>query len=217
MVDVAVPVSARIVVMTRDPVPGRVKTRMMPALGAQGAARLHAALVAQTLVTCHASGLPVEVALDGELDGPFAQGMRAGGATLTSQGPGDLGARMHRALRGPGRAICVGTDCPGLAVDDLHVAARGTEIVLGPALDGGYWLVALDGSDEPALVALMSGMTWSTGQVLAQTLERARALGRAVRLLAPRRDLDTPEDLAALAAGPACPPALRALLAPRGR
>lgn len=204
-------------VLSKDPVPGRVKTRLVPALGADGAARLHRALVERCLHTCLGSGLPVTLVLDGDLGGDLAGWARSRGVAVQRQAEGDLGQRLRQALRGPGRLVCVGTDCPDLEARDLLQAARPGPVVLGPALDGGYWLVAIDGAAPPADPpghALFADIEWSTPQVLAQTLERARAAGLEVRLLAHRRDLDTPADLVEYASDPGCPPTLRPLLGP---
>ncbi|MCK6503850.1 TIGR04282 family arsenosugar biosynthesis glycosyltransferase [Myxococcota bacterium] len=206
---------ARVVVLTRDPTPGRVKTRLVPALGAGGAARLHEALALHTVGVALASGLPVVVALDGARAGPFAEALRRAGAVVVPQGAGDLGARMAAATSGPGRHVLVGSDCPGLQADDLVQAAATPGLCLGPAVDGGYWLVALDGAPagrpNPAH-AIFERIPWSTDRVLRVTLERARAAGLEVRTLTTRADLDLPQDLAALAADPTCPPALLPLL-----
>jgi len=206
--------AARVVVMTKDPVPGRVKTRTIPLLGADGAAALHRLLVEQTLQTCIASGLPVVVALDGDVDALAAR-LAGRGIPVVAQGSGDLGARLRHVLRGPGRHVCVGTDCPALRPDHLRQAAAGSGITLGPALDGGYWLVAIDGgpADLPvAAHAIFHDIAWSTDGVLAQTLRRAADAGLPVHQLPMLRDLDTPADLTEYASDPSCPAALRAFL-----
>lgn len=207
--------AARVVILTRDPTPGRVKTRLVPALGAEGAAALHRALALHTTAVARQSGLPVVVALDGDLAGPFAGALREGGAAVDAQAEGDLGARMAAATTGPGRHVLVGTDCPGLLAEDLVQAASGAGLCLGPALDGGYWLVALDGAPpgQPTPAhAIFQQVPWSTDRVLRVTLERARAADLRVRLLPPRADLDLPDDLDRLARDPSCPPALRPYL-----
>lgn len=207
--------SARVVILTKDPVPGRVKTRTVPVLGPDGAAALHRLLVAHTLAVALDSRLPVVVALDGDPAGAFAASLRSAGASVQPQGDGDLGDRLVAASTGPGRHICIGTDCPTLSPADLRDAAHRADVTVGPAEDGGYWLIALDGRppgvDNPAHT-LFRDVPWSTARVLETTLRRAEATGIPVNRLATRYDVDTPEDLLRLAADPACPPGLRLLL-----
>ncbi len=202
-------IAARVVVLTRTPEPGRVKTRLIPALGAEGAARLHEALAMETVTRALASGLPVDVALDGAPEHPFARALHALGATILPQGGGDLGARLARALEGPQRRIALGTDCVGFDPAWLAAAARDpADLLLGPAEDGGYWTIGV----RPPLPALFDDMPWSTPQVLAATLARAERLGLAVTQLPTCYDIDTPADLTRLRDDPACPPSLLSLL-----
>ncbi len=120
---------------------------------------------------------------------------------IVGQGGGSLGLLMQRQLmrarrEGAGRVVLIGSDLPALESADLVEAFRALEqapLVLGPAADGGYWLIGLAGR-WPALFA---GITWGTNQVLGQTLAVAEAAGLPVSLLAQRGDLDRPGDLAA--------------------
>jgi glycosyltransferase A (GT-A) superfamily protein (DUF2064 family) len=120
----------------------------------------------------------------------------------------DLGERLYRALAGAAReagatgaVMALGSDHPTLPLELVHRAFErveaGADVVLGPAEDGGYYLIALG----PQAVAprLFEGIAWSTGRVLPQTLERCAELGLAVELLPEACDVDTPEDLRRLA------------------
>ena len=115
--------------------------------------------------------------------------------TLSPQGSGDLGERLTRAFadlfaNGAKRVVIIGSDCPWLSADDIGQACHDLEthdLVLGPAKDGGYWLVGLR---EPK-PELFSGISWSTETVLEQTLEHARVRGLRFRLLRELRDVDT--------------------------
>lgn len=207
---------ATIVVLTKDPVPGRVKTRLIPALGADGAARLHRAMVQETVCRARATGLPVRISLRGALDGPFAAELRALGCAVEPQADGDLGDRLVHALRGPGRRIALGTDCPTLQPGWLLDAARApTPAAFGPSEDGGYWTVSVEGTGGPADTArLFRGVPWSSPETLARSLERAAACGIGVSRLPTCYDIDEPPMLARLAADPRCPPAIRPLLSP---
>lgn len=201
--------SARVVVLTKPPVPGRVKTRLIPALGAEGAARLHAAMVDETLRRARASGLPVHVSLAGGLDGEFATRLRAAGFPVEPQAEGDLGARLAHALRGPGRRIALGTDCVVFSPSWLLDAARvPTPVAFGPSEDGGYWSVSVDGAS-----AIFHDVPWSSPETLAVSRLRAREADLAVSALPSCYDIDEPPMLARLAGDPRCPPTLRPLLA----
>ena len=197
-----------VIVLTKAPVPGRVKTRLMPLLGADGAARLHEELVKATLDLVLQSGLPVGISLAGDLAGGFAASLRSRGIPLEAQASGDLGDRLRHALRGPGRRIALGTDCPIFDPAWLREAAElEAPVAFGPSEDGGYWTVAVD----PPQDTVFTGIPWSTEQTLAVSLERARAAGIAPALLPVCFDVDEPEDLHRLLGDPRCPGELRHL------
>ena len=105
------PMNARIVVLTKEPIAGSVKTRLIPTIGAQAALQLHVAMVWETIARAKRSGLPVHVAMAGDMTSTFAEDLRREVTTLEPQVDGDLGQRMAHALRGTGRAIALGTDC----------------------------------------------------------------------------------------------------------
>lgn len=202
---------------------GRVKTRLIGDLTPGEAAELSAAFLGDVLERLGGGEFDLRVAWaleDGE-EAPFAEppGERQQGS--------DLGERLFAALSAAGRryplVAAVGSDHPTLPLAHVERAfellAGGGDLVLGPADDGGYYLVAARASAlGPALFA---GVPWSTERVLAETLARSRSLGLAVELLPAARDVDTPADLAALAAALAAGedgcPRTRALLASWGR
>lgn len=182
----------RVVLFTRHPTPGQAKTRLIPALGADGAAALHRRLTERALATMRASGLPMEVRTTGA---PLAdcRAWFGDGPDLADQGEGDLGARLLRAATPP--VLLIGADIPGLAVSHLHDAAaalRTCPAVIGPAEDGGYYLLGL----RDPMPFLFDAMPWGTDQVLALTLRRLADRGITPALLEPLADLDRPEDLA---------------------
>ncbi len=189
-------------VVAKAPVPGRVKTRLIPALGAIGAAHLHEALTRRTLATI-AEFHPARFQLHCHpgIAHPFFRDMQARHPlTLMPQRGSNLGARMHHALRLGVRlgfhAILVGTDCPEIDRAYLEQAARALEtprrLVLGPATDGGYVLI---GCNFAPPRALFTGVPWGTARVLRETLGRCRRLGIEPVLLTPLADIDRPEDL----------------------
>ncbi|MGH8698245.1 MAG: TIGR04282 family arsenosugar biosynthesis glycosyltransferase [Burkholderiales bacterium] len=195
-----------IIVFAKAPRPGAVKTRLIPALGAAGAARLHERLVERTLATAAAAGVgPLELCGDPPSDPFLAARAAAHGATLTPQGAGDLGARMHRAferaLTSAPAALAVGCDCPALATQHLREAsaalAAGHDAVLGPAEDGGYVLIGL----ARGHASLFERIGWGGPDVLEDTRTRLGALGWRWRELGTLWDIDRPEDLERLRSG----------------
>jgi len=194
-----------ILVFARAPVAGRTKTRLVPALGADGAAQLHRALVRHALEAA-AAAAPGRVELWGTGDdagGDLAALAEATGAALRWQPAGDLGTRMKAALADAiarqGAALVIGSDCPWLEVDVLREADAALarhDAVLGPADDGGYVLFGMRRVED----VLFDDMPWGTERVLAETRERLRSLGWNWFELASRSDVDRPEDLARLRA-----------------
>ena len=190
---------AAIVVFTRYPEAGKVKTRLIPALGPAGAADLHRRMALHTLQVADRAGATVEVRHTGSDLESIRQCFGAKRA-YAMQGEGDLGARMSRALTdqfrlGTDRAIIIGTDCPALTPALLRLALsclHRRDLVLGPAADGGYYLIGLR-TPRPEL---FTGIEWGTERVLAQTLQAARRLNLSVHLLPRLGDVDTPDDLA---------------------
>lgn len=184
--------SPRVVVFTRYPAPGAAKTRLIPALGADGAAALHRRLTERTLVAVRASGLPFEVRVTGAR--PEAIGAWLGDAPAVDQGASDLGDRLRRAGP-PYPTLFIGADAPDLAPDHLCAAAlalAGAEVVIGPAEDGGYWLLGLARARD----TLFADMPWGTERVYSETLARLATAGVVPAILPTLADLDRPEDLA---------------------
>lgn len=183
----------RLVLFTRFPEPGRAKTRLIPALGAVGAARLHRRLTERTLETMRASALSIEIRTTGAAPAAFRAWLGAA-AAIVDQGEGDLGMRLARAAEAP-PLILLGADAPGLTVAHLEAASTALDrgrFAIGPAEDGGYWLLGLP-RRAPFLFA---DMPWSTDRLLACTIEALGRRGIAPVLLPRLDDLDRPEDLA---------------------
>jgi rSAM/selenodomain-associated transferase 1 len=190
-----------LIVFAKAPVAGQAKTRLIPALGADGAAVLAARLLRHAVAQGAAAGFEtVELCAAPDTRHPaLTDAAQEHGAALTLQGDGDLGARMQRALSRRlathARVLLIGTDAPALDADVLRQAAAALtahDAVFVPALDGGYALVGLARS---APARLFEGVAWSTAQVMATTLERLAELGLRTALLAPLPDIDEPADL----------------------
>lgn len=199
-------IDCRILVFAKAPTPGRVKTRLVPALGEAAAAALQRRLIERTLATAVAAGLG-EVELwcaPATNDDFFSACAKQHGIELRAQGEGDLGARMARALdcalaeRSP--TLLIGSDCPALTPQYLREAAlalgEGNDAVIGPAEDGGYVLIGL--ARSPA-APLFEDIAWGSATVLRETRARLARLGWRWRELATLWDLDRPEDLLRLA------------------
>lgn len=189
--------SRRLLLFTKPAREGRVKTRLIGDLTAAEAAALHAAFLEDLIGRLREGDFELQLAwaLDAEDELP------AGG--IRQQGH-DLGERLYLALSQAARdgssVIALGSDHPTLSLALIHEAferlEKGAEVVLGPAEDGGYYLIALrPDAVEPGL---FRNIPWSTDRVLPETLERCRGL--AVELLPSESDVDTPEDLRRLAA-----------------
>lgn len=180
-----------LVIFARWPAPGLAKTRLIPRFGAAGAAAIYRRLLELTLVAANDSGLKMEMRVTGAPAHQFAETFAFHGRVV-GQGEGDLGDRLSRVA---GPAIVIGSDCPALDGAALRRAAEildTHEIVLGPASDGGYYLIGFRETPHD----LFAGMPWSTGQVLQTTVSRLRARRIEPALLAELADVDDPDDLA---------------------
>jgi hypothetical protein len=184
----------RIVVFAKEPVAGRVKTRLIPALGAEGAARLARHLLERTLDQALATGMPVE--LCGEPDAAGWHPPRAG-LELTAQEQGDLGTRLAAAAARNlecDSVLLIGADCPELDRYRLGAAADALlnhDSILHPAADGGYVLLGLRMFNP----LLFEEIPWSTAAVTDATVDRIRRLGCTLHMGETLRDVDEPEDL----------------------
>ena len=182
----------RVVLFTRYPEPGRAKTRLIPALGAERAAQLHRTLTERTLQAVRSSGLELELRTTGAPTAAFEEWL--GPASIIDQGQGDLGERLARAGP-PYPTIFIGSDAPDLTPALLQRAAGAMDqalAVIGPAEDGGYWLLGL----ARAVDGVFEGLDWGTSLVFGQTMNRLAAAEIDPVLLPELADCDRPEDLA---------------------
>ncbi len=192
--------ASRLLVFTRVPRAGQVKTRLIPQLGAQGAADFHARLIHHCLQTVTRAGLcPVELWCAPSCDDPFFQACRERyGLELHDQAQGGLGERMHEALAAAlaraESALLIGTDIPSLEAADLDAAfqalQQGKDAVVGPARDGGYYLIGLKYADW----RLFDRIPWGTATVFQETVSRLQQFAMDWRRLREHGDVDTPDD-----------------------
>lgn len=197
----------RLILFTRYPEPGKAKTRLIPALGLEGAARLQRQMTERTLTISRHLEQSRDVSIEVRYEGGNRDQMRQWlgvGLSFQHQGDGDLGVRMARAFRkafqaGMRRVMIIGTDCPGLTAELLQQAfdaLEKTDLVLGPATDGGYYLVGL----RRELPELFEEIPWGTDEVLELTMRKASQIGLRPAFLESLDDIDRPEDLQLLEA-----------------
>lgn len=195
-------VSEAIIVFARAPIPGETKTRLIPALGPEGAARLHTQMIDRALQEVEGAGVACELWCAPSIDHPFFDARRGNAIALMTQTGNDLGARMHNAIVGAlaryERTVLMGTDCPFIsrsvlrhALDRLH---HPDDVVAGAASDGGYVFIGM----RKPLPALFEHVDWGTDRVMEQTRRHAEASGCRLHTLGPFHDIDTPDDLEVL-------------------
>lgn len=192
----------RLIVFTRYPEPGKTKTRMIPALGAEGAARLQRQLTEDTLFQVKKLAVSRPLSVEVHFTGGTQQLMQAwlsSDFVYQPQVAGDLGTRMASAFVASFAnemtgVVIVGIDCPDLKAPlmaQAFEALQQSDLVLGPAQDGGYYLIGL----KRMVRELFVGISWGTSQVRQQTVEIAKKLDLAIAFLPLLKDLDRPEDL----------------------
>lgn len=192
--------TTRIVIFAKAPVAGLAKTRLIPALGAEAAARLARRMLLHTLQEASAAAVgPVECCVTPHPSDPAWQGLPPlEGICWTAQAVGDLGMRMADAARRASAAsepvLLVGTDCPQLDAVLLRRAAEllhDSDAVLYPTFDGGYVLLGLRRFDP----RLFEQIPWSTAEVADRTIECVHELGWSLAVGGMLHDIDEPTDL----------------------
>ena len=191
----------QLIIFSRYPVPGKTKTRLIPALGPVGAAALQKAMTEKVLSKAlgdQGESVCVDVCFEGGTQRQIRKWLGKN-KEYSFQSSGDLGARMRAAFdkafqNGCQKVLLIGSDIPdmdsGYIIEAFELLDH-HDLVLGPVQDGGYCLMGMK-----QLHGVFNGVFWGSGQVLIQTLHRAERLGLDTGLLKPLRDLDTPEDLA---------------------
>ncbi len=199
-----------VIVFAKYPEPGRVKTRLIGPLTAAQAAEVHLRCLHVTMA-CVAAVEGVDIVLAGspgeagfrELLGSAPGAGCYGGLRIWPQCEGDLGRRLGEAVErafdeGGRRVLVVGSDCPGMTPADVSQAIRELDrhdVVAGPALDGGYYLLGM----RRRVDSLFESIDWSSPRALKQTMAQAAAAGLTVAMLPERRDVDDYGDIMALA------------------
>ena len=197
----------RLIIFTRYPESGTTKTRMIPELGAEGAAdlqrRMTDHLIAKVKTLMAQRSVTVEIRFDGGSQRLMREWLGPS-FTYGHQGQGHIGRRMHRALvggfqNGARSIVIIGSDIPDISttiIDRAFQELEKTNLVLGPAGDGGYYLIGMHKTDQfQSYRDLFEGIHWGTNQVLTQTIAAANQLGMGSALLDTLQDVDRPEDL----------------------
>ncbi len=191
-----------LIIFTRYPQPGKTKTRLIPALGVEGAANLQRQMTEFTLSKVKKFQLEAAISFEIRFAGGDLQLMQNWLGTELNyqlQGDGDLGKRMENSFlnafnQGAQEVVIIGIDCPGVNNQVLAEAFEkipNCDLLLGPAVDGGYYLIGL----KRAFGQLFINIDWGTAKVLQQTVDIAEQLNLSVASLRTLADVDRPEDL----------------------
>jgi len=189
-----------LLIFTRAPIPGQTKTRLVPLLGVQGAAEFHKTVLQATMVEAKASVFAtIEIWSATENDHSFLKQCALDySCAMKIQQGNDIGERMHHAtdtaLMEKELVVLIGSDCPALSTDILNQAylalVNGKDAVLGPAKDGGYYLIGL----KKANPDIFQDIAWGEGDVAERTRQNFNRLGLDFAELEELADVDTPED-----------------------
>lgn len=191
-----------LIIFTRYPQPGKTKTRLIPALGVEGATNLQRQMTEFTLSKVKKFQESAAISFEIRFTGGNLQLMQNWLGTELNyllQGEGDLGKRMENSFlsafnKGAQEVVIIGIDCPNLSAEVLAQAfekIHNCDLLLGPAVDGGYYLIGL----KRAIGELFINIDWGTSKVLQQTVDIAQQLNLSVGYLATLADVDRPEDL----------------------
>ena len=203
---------AQLLIFARMPQPGRVKTRLVPPLTEREAAAVYAASLKDVIACARRTGAPLRILHDDASGAEEYFAREFPDLEREPQSAGDLGHRLAAAFTnafaaGASAVAAIGSDAPTLPLSHLQeglTATRKAGAALGPADDGGYYLIGLRHDIWPAARELFLGIPWSTAQVFETTAQRAAAIGVEPRVLPPWYDIDRIEDLG-LARGDARP------------
>ncbi|WP_269622584.1 TIGR04282 family arsenosugar biosynthesis glycosyltransferase [Prochlorococcus marinus] len=204
-----------LVVMTRWPAVNRCKTRLSTQIGPNRAANIQKRLTKHTIAVAKEASKTGAIELVLAVDGigkqkAFRWAKSEGVKNIQPQGAGNLGIKMKRQLllaqrkgsfniKKPRKTIIIGSDLPNLAISDINITLESlnhNQLVLGPSIDGGYWLIGLsDKIIKPDISWPFNGINWGNCTVLKETLRRAKLKGLKYKLLNTKNDIDMISDL----------------------
>lgn len=196
----------RLIIFTRYPKPGTTKTRLIAALGAEGAANIQSQMTKITITKAKKLSNMMSLLVEVRFAGGNLQLMKNWlrddlelDLKYQEQGTGDLGERITRAFesafnQGVKSVVVIGTDCPSLTHEimlEAFTKLTKSDVIIGPATDGGYYLIGL----KKIIPELFQGINWGTSEVLSKTVAIAQNLNLAIDYLPELSDIDRPEDL----------------------
>ncbi|MEB3339741.1 TIGR04282 family arsenosugar biosynthesis glycosyltransferase [Okeania sp.] len=192
----------QLIIFTRYPEPGTTKTRLIPALGAKGAANLQVQMTEATIKKANNLSNIISLLVEVRFVGGNLELMKnwlGDDLKYQEQGTGDLGERIIKAFkfafdRDIKSVVVIGTDCPSLTVNimlEAFTKLTESDLVVGPATDGGYYLIGL----KKIIPQLFQGINWGTSEVLTKTVVIAQNLNLTIDYLPELSDIDRPEDL----------------------
>lgn len=193
--------NSALLIFTKAPVLGQVKTRLIPGIGARRALMIYKELLTKTLLTARKAGFStIQIWVSGEIDHRYFVNLKNRySIKLYKQSGEDLGQRMSNAfamvLRRYSHAVLIGCDCPTLKYSDLFEAKKHlenkTDVVLGPAVDGGYYLIGLNKNNKQ----IFADIKWGQDSVFNDTCANIDSLNWKMKLLTRRWDVDRMSDL----------------------
>ena len=194
-----------IVVLGKEPIPGTVMTRLAEDIGNDKASKVQWTLALHIMRILTTTRYPVVLHLRGNLNGTFASQCMDLGVTVEEQVPGTLTDKIHHASKWAQRTLILGMDMPLIDIVEIEKAMQETQLILGPAEDGGYWIIG--GTNLP--IEILTDIPWSTNNVYQSTLDKCTQLKLEYKVLSCQQDVDTVSDLQDLLFNPQCPSSLR--------
>ena len=194
-----------IVVLGKEPLPGRVKTRLAKDIGNGHAAQVQQVLAWHMFQELTVLPYPIVLQLQGSLTGDFGVQCRQLGVEVEEQVSGTLTEKIFYASRRAHRTLVLGMDMPCIDPRELRRAMDDDGIILGPSKDGGYWIIG--GTNLPP--EILTDIPWSTDKVWQSTVDKCTQLELEYKVLSCQQDIDTLSDLSDLLSNPQCPPSLR--------
>lgn len=192
---------AAVVLLGKEPIPGEVKTRLAHRIGNTAAAQIQHHLTLACIQSLRPLNVPVIFQMSGCIDSTAANTYRQEGAIVEAQAVGTLTEKIHHASQVADRTLILGTDMPLLNLLEIRTALLAKEVVIGPAVDGGYWLIG--GTHLPK--SLLEDIPWSTPEVYEKTIAKCQQLGLHYQVLSRQYDIDTATELFQLLQDPRCP------------
>ena len=194
-----------IVLLGKEPITGRVKTRLAKNIGPRKAAAVQHQLTIACIQQLSQLNTPIILQLAGDINGTFAQIYRSYGVVVETQADGTLSQKIEYAGTRGQRTLVLGTDMPLIPVQELERALTEDTIAIGPSQDGGYWLIGGNGIPPE----ILENIPWSTTEVYEKTIAKCEQLGLQYKVLSCQYDIDTATDLSSLIHDPRCPPILK--------